>query len=170
MILIGSFAIKYWFPDFPRDPKDKDFAVDKVMSSNRETEYLYNPVICNWVKDDICCSPDELYTLKVSHLFWDINWEKHMWDVQWLKEKGCKLILPLFYELYEFWNKYHGKNKRSRLDMSSEQFFDNAITCPYSHDWLHILLNNPPTYTKVLKDGAEVNVSEEKFNLLSKSK
>lgn len=166
MILIGSTAIKHWFPDFPREPKDKDFAVNKKTSSDKETEYLYNPVLFNWVKDGIC-SPNQLYTLKISHLFWDINWEKHMWDVQWLKEKGCKLNLPLFYELYEFWNEYHGKNKRSKLDMSSEQFFDNAITCPHSHDWLHTLLNNPPTYIKVLKDGAEVDVSEEKFNNLT---
>ena len=32
MILIGSKAIKYWFPDFPRDPKDTDYIVDDTFT------------------------------------------------------------------------------------------------------------------------------------------
>ena len=51
--------------------------------------------------------------------------------------------------------------------MSSDEFFNNAITCKYDHDYLHTLLNPTPTYTKILKDGAEVDVCEEKFNNLS---
>jgi hypothetical protein len=51
--------------------------------------------------------------------------------------------------------------------MSSEDFFNNALKCEYNHDYLHTFLKNPPTYTKVLKDGAEVDVSETKFNNLS---
>lgn len=176
MILIGSTAIKYWFPDFPREPKDVDYAVkDKgILKSDRETEFLLNPVFCDFVgyrnmyrNTGNVPTADEIYTLKMSHLFWDVNWDKHFFDVRWLKDRGCVLIRPLFDELYQFWNKYHGTNKRSKLDMTAEDFFDNAVKCPYEHDWLHTLLQNPPTYTKVLKDGAEVDVSEEKFDNLS---
>jgi len=69
--------------------------------------------------------------------------------------------------LYEYWNKVHSLNRRSALAMSATDFFDNVLTCPYDHDWLHTLLNSTPTYQKVLKDDAEVDVSEEKFNALT---
>jgi hypothetical protein len=88
-----------------------------------------------------------------------------MFDVQFLNKKGCKLNMDLFNDLYKFWNTIHGKDKRSNLDMTANEFFDNAVKCSYSHDWLHTLIQNPPTYTKILK--GEVDVDEEKFNNLS---
>ena len=169
-ILIGSCALKHWFPDFPRTPKDEDYIVqeerkNEIVEGIRK-EYFLNPVFKDY-KHGIML-PDDLYTLKVSHVVgWDIFWEKNVWDVRWLKEKGCKLNLDLFYKLYAYWNILHGESKRSDLEMNAEKFFDNALTCEYSHDWLHTLLQNPPTYTKVLKEGAEVEVSEEKFEALS---
>jgi len=176
MILIGSTAIKHWFPDFPRVPKDTDYAcIDGPNWLFREekpknTEYLINPVLWEyydrpWGKD-IICDPDILYTIKMSHLFWDINWEKHEWDATWLREKGCVLNYPLFWKLYEFHNELHGNNKRSDLKMSASKFFDNAVECEYDHDWLHTLLKSVPTFNKVLKDGAEVEVDENKFQAL----
>ena len=169
MILIGSTRIKQLFPDFPREPKDEDYAVENrtvLVSKENRMEKLYNPIICS-----ICTngeiSANQLYTLKTSHLFWDINWEKHMFDVQFLKKKGCVLNKELFYQLYNFWNDIHGKNKRSVLNMSAEDFFNNAVQCEYSHDWLHTLIKQVPTYTKILKDGAEVDVDEIKFNSLT---
>jgi len=111
--------------------------------------------------------PNDIYTLKASHIFWDINWSKHIFDIQWLKAKGCEIDIPLFYRLYEYWNTYHSKNKRSDLKMNGKDFFNNAVKCPYDHDYLHTLLVSEPTFMKILKDGEEVDVSEEKFNLLS---
>ena len=165
MILIGSSAIKHHFPDFPRNPKDIDYAVDTQMNNIKGTEYLYNPVIGHL---DGIATPDMLYTLKVSHLIgWDINWDKHMFDVQFLKSKGAKLDLDLFHKLYSFWNEYHNKNRRSDLNMTADEFFDNVVTCPYDHDFLHTLLKPHPTFNYVLKDGAEVDVCEGKFNDLT---
>lgn len=192
MILIGSAAIKYWFPNFPREPKDLDVVVgtekDKAnISLSKKTwedtrvEVLVNPVLAKYVEEhpsrpdfgqglDLLLV-DELYTLKISHAIgWKLennSWDKHVFDIQFLKNKGAKLIKPLFFQLYEYWETVHGPNKRSDLDMTSEEFFDNALDCPYDHDWLHTLLKPTPTFTKVLKDGAEVDVSEEKFNQLS---
>jgi hypothetical protein len=163
MLLIGSSAIRHHYPEFNRIPKDSDYAVSTKMQSTKEIEYLYNPVIGDMKG---VASPDLLYTLKISHVIgWDINWDKHMFDIQFLKKKGARLDKELFRKLYNFWNTNNGENKRSELDMSAEEFFNNALKTP--HDYYHTLLNPIPVYIKILKDGAEVDVSEEKFNNLS---
>jgi hypothetical protein len=51
--------------------------------------------------------------------------------------------------------------------MTSEDFFNNAIKCPYNHDLLHTFINPVPTYLKILKNDEEVDVDEVKFNNLS---
>lgn len=165
MFLIGSSAIKHHFSDFPREPKDVDYATDLDRNNERGVEYLYNPVIGSM---EGIASPDLLYTLKASHVVgWDINWEKHMFDIQFLVSKGAKLDVELFHRLYNFWNIYHLNNKRSDLDMTAEEFFDNAVKSDHGHDYLHTLLTPNPTYNLVLKDGAEVDVCENKFNTLT---
>jgi len=176
-ILIGSTAIKHWFPDFNREPKDLDYIVNEEFekeNSEKRVEYLPNPVFKDYEHEIML--PDDLYTLKISHSFWDLenkSWEKHMWDIQFLKEKGCKLDWNLFWELYEYWNELHGENKRSNLKMSAEDFFDNAIKYSIPHDDLHeILIQHPyfegqiePTYKKILI--GEVDVCMEKFKELT---
>lgn len=191
-MIIGSQAILYHFPDFKRVPKDYDIvAFDEYNKQdlirihrgtpNLKLEVLLNPVLLNWCKSEggipNICPKNELYTLKISHCFWDLengSWDKHMWDIQWLKEKGCVFIPDLFYNLHEYWETMHGKNKRSNLNMSAEKFFDNVVNYPVEHDYLHELLvkheyfeGNTPTYKKILKDKADVDVSEEKFNKLT---
>lgn len=181
-MIIGSTAIKYHFPNFPREPKDIDFIngskINDYFPKEMRREYLENPVLLQYCKNDDFLDINSLYTLKISHCLWDVegvNWMKHMWDVQWLKEKGCVFIPELFNELYKYWETIHGKRKTSNLAMSAEEFFDNIVGFPVEHDYLHSLLvqheyfgnQNLPMYTKVLKDGAEVDVSEEKFNLLT---
>ena len=97
MIMIGSTAIKHHFPDFPREPKDVDYAVDYIDESRKSTklcEYHLNPIIGYF---NGIANPNLIYTLKISHLIgWDIQWEKHMWDVQFLKNKGCLLNKHFF--------------------------------------------------------------------------
>lgn len=171
-MIIGSTAMRYWYPDFKREPKDLDKAVRNRASEGVEEggkiEKLWNPVLFQYYPDHKYLSPKGLLTLKMSHLFWDINWDKHMFDIQFLLKKGIKHNQQLFNDLYEFWNNHvHNENKRSDLAMNAQEFFDNAITCPIPHDDLHLLIKNPPTFTKVLKDGAEVAVDENKFNALS---
>lgn len=192
-MIIGSTCIKHWFPDFPREPKDIDYITSQqfpveessyfTRDTNLKIEILDNPVLQSYVLNEHghipkYCPKDALYTLKLSHSFWSLDngsWEKHMWDIQWLKDKGCVLIEPLFYELYLHWCTFHGSNKRSNLEMNSEQFFDNAVNFPVSHDTLHEMLiqheyfNNQqaPTYTLILKDNCEVDVDEKKYNQLT---
>jgi len=174
MIIIGSTAIKYWFPDFPREPKDYDVILSLgencSIITDKKIEVLQNPVLLKYCENYThkYLKPNLLYTLKMPHLFWDINWEKHEWDATWLRDKGCKLDYELFHKLYEYWNTVHGENRRSDLKMTSSEFFNNVVSCPYDHDWLHTLLKPNPTFNKVLKDGQEVEVDENKFNSLTK--
>lgn len=93
-MLIGSAAIKFWFSDFPREPKDIDFIKDSKINNyfntNLKKEYLENPILLKHYFNEEVLNPDVLYTLKISHLFWDLfnnSWDKHIWDVQFLKEK-----------------------------------------------------------------------------------
>ena len=181
MIIIGSIAMKYHFPHLKRESKDidiiaskhNDLSLIKELYPNKKIEQLKNDILINRYPQSISnnvfyLTPNELYTLKISHTVgWPINWEKHVYDITFLKEQGCVLDKELFQQLYEYWKIIHGKNQRSKLDMTAEDFFDNALKCEYNHDDLHTLLNPTPTYFKVLKDGAEVEVSEDKFNQLS---
>lgn len=168
--VIGSTAIKHYYPDFPRNPKDIDIAVkneivEKTFKEliNPREEILLNPVICKYATK-YYLEPELLLTLKVSHLPWNINWDKHLFDTQFLLSKGLKINKELFYELYDYWTVIHGKNKRSDLKMTKEDFFDNVFKEKFDHDYLHTLVNPVPTYLSMLEDGQEVNISEEKWN------
>jgi hypothetical protein len=165
MILIGSSAIKHWFPDFHREPKDIDY-ISPTGERTHGTEYLHNPIL-----DSLECDilpPDLLYTLKMSHLCWNINWEKHMFDLQFLKKKGCKLNEDYFWKLYNYWPEIHGKNKRSDLKMTKDEFFSNSVNYDtMEHDQVHLLLNPVPIYTKILMDGKEVELDPIKWQNLS---
>lgn len=166
-IIIGSIAIKHYFPDFPREPKDLDIAVSSIKGyrSTTNVEYLENPILCKYSSAKYL-EPNFLLTLKMSHLSWNINWEKHMWDVQFLLDKGVKYVPELFDELYEFWNVFHGKNVRSDLKMTKDEFFDNALK-EFDHDYLHTLINPVPTYLSMLADGQEVDICPKKFEVAS---
>jgi hypothetical protein len=178
MVTIGSTAIKHWYSDFKREPKDIDYAVEdsRKYKSSPQIEYLENPILYlekyrkYWVEADgrTYLNPEALLTLKMSHLFWDINWAKHMFDTQFLLGKGLKYDEELFFDLVEFWKEYHPKVRRSNLVMSKEEFFTNAINYnEHEHDFLHTLINPTPMYTRLLKDGAEVELDENKFHMLS---
>lgn len=170
--LIGSNAIKHWFPDFNRVPNDFDYAIghDKIKSQTLESgmkvEYLYNPVFDKFENE--IATPEQLLALKVSHLFWDTNWNKHMWDTQFLLDKGVEFNYNLYKEFRDFFEGYLPKIRRSELEQSKEEFFTNAVNEDVDqHDNLHLLIADVPAYTKILKDGCEVEVDFDKFEALS---
>lgn len=168
-IIIGSTAMKHHFSDFHREPKDLDYAVldASKFKSSKEVEYLENPILFKYTSDQYL-SPDMLLTLKVSHLFWDINWDKHMFDIQFLFKKGCKIQMNLFNDLLAYWKETKEKVYRSNLAMTKEDFFTNAINYDENeHDDLHLILNPVPMYTRLLADGAEVELDERKFHPMS---
>lgn len=165
-ILIGSRAIKSWFPDFPREPKDWDYIGTRTQFENKpHTEYHSNPIFRSYKRSIM--GPDDLFTLKISHLFWDTNWDKHIYDVMFLRDKGCILKRDLFDKLYKHWKEELPKIKKSNLKLKPEEFFDNAIKCPIPHDDIHEILNPNPTYKKILVGDGTVATSDEKFESLS---
>ena len=175
MILIGSAAIKEHFNDFPRELKDIDFIrqyQEFIPLETLETTFdmkveIHENEILSDLDEEIL-NTTALTTLKASHLCWNINWEKHMFDLQFLLKKGCKIDNELFWKLYSYWNKIHGKNKRSDLKMSKEEFFTNAVNYDtISHDETHKIINSIPIYTKCFKDGCDVELDENKYNLLT---
>lgn len=169
MLIIGSTALKHYFPDFPRHPQDLDYVVEDKSKFKREPgiEYLENPVILKYQKEGYL-TPELMICLKVSHLLWDTNWQKHMFDTQFLLKKGYKWDLELVRELRVYWHETLAKVKRSKLEQSKEEFFTNAVNMDtHEHDFLHTLLAEIPAYTKILKDGCEVELDENKWNALS---
>ncbi len=178
MILIGSKAIIHHYPDFPRKANDIDYVMNEYEHFGcikvPGTEYIKNKVLTDLIRTDFdqihILEPHLLCTLKASHLFWNIKWDKHMYDLQFLLKKGNKIDEPLFWKLYEHWNEYHGANKRSDLKMSKEDFFTNKVNYDtLEHDETHKLINPNPIYARILKEGAEVDLDENKYKLLSKS-
>ena len=188
MIIIGSKALKFHYPDFPRENKDIDVICDNTIEEHinnrwnllmliredKKIERLKNPILLDLYLNNkssslVYISSNHLTTLKASHLMWNIGpWDKHMFDLQFLLKKGNEIDEKLFWELYEYWNQYHGKNKRSDLKMSKDDFFNNAVNYDtMEHDEMHKIINPTPIYIKILKDGCEVELDEEKYNLLS---
>lgn len=103
--------------------------------------------------------------LRASHMFWDINWEKHKRQI-----KSGILDSPerkkLFIDLVSHWESTHGPRKHSDLSLADADFFNNNVRCPYDHDWLHTLINPDPTYNKVIKQDGKVTPYEELFDKL----
>lgn len=168
-LIIGSTALNYHFKDFHRKSKDLDYVVrDRKLYSREEgVEYLENPVILKYQTVGYL-SPKLMTSLKVSHLLWETNWDKHMYDLQFLLKKGFTWDVTLVKELRVYWEQVLPKVRRSQLEQSKEEFFTNGVNDGVEeHDYLHSLLAKIPAYTKILKDGAEVELDESKWNNLS---
>lgn len=170
--LIGSRAMKYWFAD-AREPRgDWDWHMD-----GRETfpggnppradnsDYFIDERLGQWPWGQIA-TPDELYTMKVSHGYWDINgtWDKHAADIVFLQRKGCVFIPELHDLLKPIWAERYLKNPIS-LDQKAKDFFNNAVKAKYVHDTVHesVAYHERPWYESYLKEGSEVLVDNDKF-------
>lgn len=166
MCIIGSTAIKHYYNDFNREPKDLDLCVRNKydLRSNKDVEFLVNPVLLNYV-NGVFPTENQLLTLKVSHILYDINWSKHMFDIQFLLDKGCEIDIVLLKDLRIYWSNNLPYIRRSELNQDKDQFFNNDVNkkSDYDHDLIHTLLNESPIYKKCLKDGEEVDLDPNKF-------
>jgi len=172
-LIYGSQAIKHWFPDFKREPKDLDIITDDISfvnTSTKRVEYYYvTEFFDNFNnKDPKYLDLNYLYTFKISHAAWDINWEKHMMDIEFLKSKGCKIDEKLFNILYKKWEIIHGK-KKVKMNVKNEDFFKENIKRRYDHEWLHeqFKFDERPMNEKIRKDLSSPICSEELWNNLS---
>ena len=172
-LLTGSSVLKKYFPHF-RAPKDVDLFVNYDHSTKNDgvNEYLYNPIIFKYkgLHNGSELTLKGLFNVKFSHLRFNINWDKHIYDIQFMLENcpnDCVLDREYQKEQFEFWEKYLPKVRRSKLEQDKDEFFNNAVNDDiHQHDFLHTLIASPPAYTKLLKDGASVELDENKWHAL----
>ncbi|QOI67571.1 hypothetical protein SEA_BEUFFERT_203 [Streptomyces phage Beuffert] len=167
-ILVGSRALKWWFAD-SREPNDVDYFSDTPIEG---AETFWHPDLAGyeWL-DNQAATPIELYTIKISHSFWDLHgtWNKHMYDIAFLQNKGYGYIVPELYDiLYPIWEERYGK-KKVNLNASPEDFFNKNVVRIFDHDSIHrsIAYHDRPLYESILRDGHEVMVDKAKFDALS---
>lgn len=165
-IIIGSTAARYWLDDW-REPKDLD-----VFTDNPEVpgDNFWHPLLDKIAWDTGLsgryASLSALYTIKVSHLYWDLRnntWEKHARDIIELKKAGARLDLGMHTILYIIWEERYGK-KQVDLDMDKASFFDDAVPRQYDHDSIHdsVAFGDHPMYEDFLKEDAEIDIDMKK--------
>jgi len=170
-LIFGSTAIKHWFPDYSRQPKDLDIISDRGFKSTKEVEIFYNKGM-DYLKehnqDKHYVDPDLLFTIKFSHLSWDINWDKHMKDFIFLKNKGCKIDYDFYELLYKEWEVLHGK-KKVKMKVENEVFFKENIYRRFNHEELHneFRFYERPLNEKIREDLNSPLCSEYLWNELS---
>jgi hypothetical protein len=161
-VLIGSSAIKHYCEDF-RDPKDIDYFSTVPVKG---AEVFWHESLSQWDFGDIA-TIDELYTIKVSHAFWELHgtWNKHMYDVLYLQSKGAKFIPELYAILYPIWEERYGK-KKANLEAEPEEFFNPNVDRVYDHDSIHesVAYYEKPLFERILRDGHKVAVDRHKFD------
>lgn len=164
-LVIGSTAMKYWFPLY-REPKDLD-AFSNVDVPGEDTLWHKN-FDQFWSEDfDRVATPEELMTIVASHLFWDLrnnSWTKHMATFRYLKRLGYEVQEDLFKMLYTTWIDVHG-SKKMDLKKEEDEFFADAVKRIYDHDSLHRSLANEygkPRYERYLKPGHSVDMEMSK--------
>lgn len=176
-LIYGSTAIKYFFPDYNKEPHDLDiitkednkFAIE--IQDLKRIEQYYLPefeYIFENNRDDLYVDPNFLYTIKMSHLSWDINWDKHMKAAIYLQEQGCKLNKELYNSLMVAWSRVHGK-KSVKMAVKNSDFFKENIYRKFNHEYLHeqFAFYDRPLNERIRKDLDSPLCSEELWNLLS---
>lgn len=105
--LVGSSALQKHFGDFYRPVDDIDYFSDSMVEG---ADVFYHPDLEKWSWGNIATA-DELYTIKVSHSFWELrnrSWSKHLRDIEFMQEKDCFFISELHEILYPIWEEIHG--------------------------------------------------------------
>lgn len=167
-ILIGSQALIQHIGEI-RVPKDTDYFSDQEIEG---AEIFFHPSLKDYFKDEErSATLDELYTIKMSHIFWDLRnntWEKHVQDIITMRERSAKLIEDLYRLLYAVWEEVHGK-KKANLSQSARDFFSDKVVRKYEHDSIHasVAYYDAPLYERILMDGEEVKVDKSKFDVMS---
>lgn len=168
-LIVGSVAAKHWFRDW-REPKDVDAFTDKdqidvsmITECDLKGDFFWDERLRDLNHAGGVATPDELYTIKHSHAYWELknnSWGKHMADLLDLKRRGAKLIPEWHDVLYRVWEDLHGK-KQVDLTQESDEFFTDAVRRIYDHDSIHhsvAYTPGKPIYDECLKDGKTVQM------------
>lgn len=173
-ILIGSQALRQHFENY-REAKDTDYLIDGELPHDRENRIEYYDVNRNpglrvlFDRTETIPTAQELYTLKLSHCFWDnIHWSKTMSDLFFLQKQNLKVDEQLFELLYQGWEVVHG-TKRAYLKKKNEDFFKDSVKRQYVHDDIHraVAYYDCPMFEKIKKDTSSAFISRKMFEALS---
>lgn len=173
-LIIGSTAAYHWYPDL-RKPKDIDVITPgKYINASGD-----QPVIdTQWHElaeriisrsaDPVFADPSLLYTLKVSHAYWNRKFDQTLFDIKCFQDRGAVLYQDLHDALIPIWTRAHPP-KKLNMNMGAKDFFNDAVVRIYDHEELHELLAfyDRPLHEKLRPDMSLVKCSKERFEALS---
>ena len=174
-ILVGSTALAQHI-NIKRKPKDTDYFVDsnarlELLDTEKVEVFQHINITGYFGNVDRVATLDELFTIKVSHIFWDLrngSWDKHCYDIMLMQQAGANLIPKLYDVLYPVWEERYGK-KKANLNAEPEDFFKATVKRVYEHDSIHnsVAYYDEPLFNRILKDGSAVAVDRSKFDAMS---
>lgn len=171
--LVGSRAMAQWYPTARKPNGDWDYLSDRPsepprsLFPDRRYDMFVDPRLGAWPWGHRA-TPDELYTLKISHSFWEINgpwsWDKHALDIVFLYRQGAKFLRPLYDIVLPIWKERYKRNP-TNLSQSASSFFADGVVRKYDHDSLHesVAYGERPLYEAILREGSDVAVDNAKF-------
>lgn len=124
--LVGSSALRKHFDDFYRPVDDIDYFSDSNVEG---ADVFYHPDLEKWSWGNIATA-DELYTIKVSHSFWELrnkSWSKHLRDIEFMQEKDCFFIAELHEILYPIWEEIHGEKTVVDYELHGAPLFNEIM-------------------------------------------
>ena len=186
MLIYGSYALKYWFADYYKDPLDIDIAIydenlysQSVIDELKKTSLPIEITNCSEAYffksledmiEDYYLTPEGLLTLKMSHAMYNYNLDKTINDIIFLQKKGVTYNLEILNMLRTHWKiRYKNLRETMNFNLPADEFFNSSVSRYVDHDELHdvLKLDKIPAYKKILENDITVKVSQEKFNNLS---
>lgn len=171
-VLVGSDAARFWIPDF-RLSKDIDWwSTEPFEGESFDISVMTAEILSVMEHRSVfggVASLNDLLTIKLSHLPYDIHWKKHLNDYLVFKKYGAKINQELYVALQQHWEEVHGNKPHLSLYRTKDSFFDGYVPKQHEHDYLHELVAYPnkPTYTQCLQDGQEIMIDWNKFLAMS---
>lgn len=165
-VLVGSTAAKKQISAF-REGMDVDYwSVKKIP--NCDSSVIPQKIFALFEHDSLvnrCATLNDLLTIKLSHLPYDILWKKHLNDYLVFKKHGAQINQALYVALQQHWENVHGNKSFLSLYRTKDNFFDDYVEKEQEHDYLHELVAHPskPVYIQCLQDGQEVMIDWDKF-------
>jgi len=176
-LIIGSVAASHYFPNF-RQPKDIDVLTPAQLTTsdrsicNIESQWhdLAEEIIDSSA-NKIFADVDILYTLKLSHSYWDIHWSKTIYDIVSFKQNMVCAGTPrqdLHDRLVVMWSKIHGA-KKVNMNQNVDVFFNKHVDRIHDHEVVHELVafNGRPMHEKIRLDLTNTWVDKDLFFSLS---
>ena len=172
-LLIGSQALSRWFPDEVKIKDSTDWDVISMYPIEgtewHNPDFLANGELERYASERVVMfngqqlhivNPIGLAIVKRSHLWRDLSFQKHITHYH----KGGLAEFREQFKIYDE-NLLHLRTAMTHaefpqgnpnLNQSVEDFFDDAVTKKYNHDYLHELVAfySCPLYTRMQRDSS----------------